>query len=1123
MKCPECQTENPETRKFCRECGGKLILICPQCSSENLPGDKFCGECGHNLSLPSEPAPKELSLDEKIDKIQRYLPKGLTEKILSQRDKIEGERKQVTVMFCDMEGFTHLVEELGSEEAYSVMDQVYEILIHKVHDYEGTVNEMTGDGIMALFGAPIALEDASQRAIRSALAIHREMAMFSDRIRREREGIPPIKVRVGIHTGPVVVGTLGNDLRVEFKAVGDTVNLASRLEALAESGTTYVTEDTFKLTEGLFRFEALGERKVKGRKDPVQVYQVIARSSRRTRFDVNAEQGLTAFVGRDRELELLLDGVDRAKKGAGQVFSIIGQAGVGKSRFLYEFRKAVSNEDITFLEGKCLSYSKGVPYHPVIDVLRGNFDIAEDDNEDGIREKVQSNLEILKANEVTTLPYLLELLGVKDSGIDRMSMSPGGLKERIIESVKQIILKRAEIHPLVIAIEDLHWADKSTEDALKFLLEAVPGARILILFTYRPEFVHKWGGRSYHNQITLNRLSNRESLLMVSHLLGTDAVDPELQRLILGKTEGVPFFIEELVKSLQGLRVIKREGGNVLFQGDPQSVDIPSTIQDMIMARVDRLSDDAKAVLQAGSAIEREFSNDLIRTVTGLSEAELLSHLSAIKDAELLYERGIYPRTSYVFRHALTRDVVYGSILVRRRRELHGQIGTAIEELYKDDLAEHYAILSEHFFHSEDYTRASDYSKRAARKAEKSASMPDAIAHAKKRVVCLDRLPDAGGGEREMIDARTVLGLYLNQIDHWAEAGDAVEPVLRLAREMAYWKRLGQIQTVMGCYYGFVEENLHKALEALEEARRIASEEKDTITLILTNLWSGIMQAFNCDFEKTRKAIQRAVDINVAAKSLWGTASMKAQLAYFGHYWAGKINSLTDLSSEALEIAQESGDPISMGMSHTTYGMACYANGNLEDAEHHILEGRGFHERIGMYGWAALGNTSQAETYFETREYHKSRECYEQVLRICEAGQFQPSLARMAQLGMARCEVMLGKRNVELEFLRSLAERNRTRLLDGWNCRFLGDILQNFGGDNLAEAEQWMQKAIDADEGNGMKFHLGLDHALYGEFFERQGDRTGAQKEFGKTIEVLRECGADGWVERYEKKLASLS
>jgi class 3 adenylate cyclase len=370
MKCPKCQFENREGVNFCVECGAKLEIICPNCGYSSSISNKFCGGCGHKLSLPVAVPPKDLSFDEKLTKIQKYLPKGLTEKILSQRDRIEGERKQVTVMFCDMEGFTSLTETLGPEEAYTIMGQVYEILIHKVHDYEGTVNEMTGDGIMALFGAPIALEDAPQRAIRSAYAIHREIGKFSESMKQAKENIPPLKMRIGIHTGPVVVGALGNDLRVEFKAVGDTVNLSSRIEAMAEPGTTFVTEETFKLTEGFFRFESLGKKEIKGKAESIKVYRVIAPSGNRTRFDVCAERGLTPFIGRDHELELMLDGFGRCKAGWGQAFSIVSEAGVGKSRLLYEFRKAVANEDVTFMEGKCLSYSRAVTYHPVVDIVK---------------------------------------------------------------------------------------------------------------------------------------------------------------------------------------------------------------------------------------------------------------------------------------------------------------------------------------------------------------------------------------------------------------------------------------------------------------------------------------------------------------------------------------------------------------------------------------------------------------------------------------------------------------------------------------------------------------------------------------------------------------------------------
>ena len=678
MKCPECQRENPEDARFCNICGHSLEIKCPECGRSNPPDSRFCNSCCQNLTQPSEAPPKELSFDEKIRKIQRYLPQGLTEKILAQRDRIEGENKQITVMFADMYGFTPLVEKIGPEEAYSIMDQIYEILIHKVHDYEGTVNEMTGDGIVALFGAPIALEDAPQRAVRSAHAIHRELARFSDKIRQEKEGIQPLKMRIGIHTGPVVVGTLGNDLRVEFKAVGNTVNLASRMEDLAEPGATYVTEETFKLTEGLFRYESLGEKEIKGKEDPVKAYRVIGPSTRRTRFDVSAERGLAPFIGRERELELILDGFERAKAGRGQAFSIIAEAGVGKSRLLYEFRKRVENEDVTFLEGKCLSYSQGVAYHPIIDLYKSNFDIREGDEDYQIKDKIKRGLKQLDVDENSTLPYLLELLSVKESGFDQIPMSTEGKKEQMIETMIRIPLKGSEIQPLILAIEDLHWIDKSSEDVLKYLLDSISGARILLILTYRPEFVHTWSGRSYHNQVNLNRLSNRESLSMLHNLLGTEDIDTDLENFILEKTEGVPFFIEEFIKSLMDLNLVERKGNKYKLAENIQNVNIPSTIHDVIMARVDSLPEGAKEVLQTGCVIEREFRYELLKHLVNISQEELLSHLSVLKDSELLYERGIFPQSTYIFKHALTREVIYDAILTKRKKRLHEKIGNAI-------------------------------------------------------------------------------------------------------------------------------------------------------------------------------------------------------------------------------------------------------------------------------------------------------------------------------------------------------------------------------------------------------------------------------------------------------------
>jgi len=858
MKCPQCTFDNKPGKKFCIECGAKLTVKCPGCGSEIEGTEKFCGECGHNLTTPSEPAPKELSFDEKLDKIQRYLPKGLTEKILSQKDRIEGERKQLTVMFCDMEGFTPLVERLGPEEAYSIMDEVYEILIHKVHDYDGTVNEMTGDGILALFGAPIALEDAPQRAIRSSLAIHREMARFSEKMKQKREDLPPLNMRVGIHTGPVVVGTLGNNLRVEFKAVGDTVNLASRVEGLAEPGATYVTEATFKLTEGFFRFEALGEKKIKGKKEPVKIYWAIAPNSRRTRFDVSAERGLAPFVGRERELETLLDGFERSKTSRGQAFSVLSEAGVGKSRLLYEFRKAVTGEDVMFLEGRCLSYSRGVAYHPFIDILKANFDIRESDGDPEIREKAKRGLKILGLDEVSTLPYLLELFSVKDSGIDKIPMSPEARRDRFKEVFKLITLKGSEIRPLITAYEDLHWADKGSEEVLKYVLESIPAARVLMIFTYRPDFVHTWGGKSYHNQVNLNRLSNRESLTMVSNLLNTEAIDTDLEDLILEKTEGVPFFIEEFVRSLNDLKIIERDGNKCRLAKNIEDVTIPSTIQDLIMARVDSLPDGAKQVLQAGSVIEREFNYDLIKQVTSLPEQELLPHLSVLKDSELLYERGIYPESTFIFKHALTRDVVYDSILSRKKKNLHEKIGNAIEEVYAERIEERYELLAHHYGLAEDWENAVQFGRLAAEKARNLTHFQQAVTLYEQATEWLLKLPENKMRQESLVDLRMEIcqsDMGLGKFEKAVEVGLQAETTAKVLGDRA---RLGM--TCVGIctayvYRGNFKKTEQYALQAIEYLEGTDEEH----TLALAEALLGVCYIGQGLWQKSEPHISKAV------------------------------------------------------------------------------------------------------------------------------------------------------------------------------------------------------------------------------------------------------------------------
>jgi class 3 adenylate cyclase/tetratricopeptide (TPR) repeat protein len=1123
MKCLECQFDNREGAKFCKECGHKLELACPSCGHSYQPDSTFCDECGHNLTVPSEPTPKDLSFDEKIDKIQRYLPKGLTEKILSRRDKIEGERKHVTVMFCDMEGFTPLVEKLGPEAAYGVMDEVYEILIHKVHDFGGTVNEMTGDGIMALFGAPIALEDAPQRAVRSAFAIHRGMARLTDKLKKEKEVIPRLKMRIGIHTGPVVVGTLGNNLRVEFKAVGDTVNLASRMEGLADPGAIYLTDDTFKLTEGLFRFEALGEKEVKGKEKPVKIYRAIAPSTRRTRFDVNAERGLTPFVGRGRELDLLLEGFERSKGGRGQAFSIMAEAGVGKSRLLYEFRKAVANEDVTFLEGKCLSYSRGVTYHPVIDILQSNFDIREVDGDSEITEKVKRGLKILEVEEEATLPYLLELLSVKDSGVDKIPMSPEAMKDRIIEAVKRISLKGSEIRPLIVAIEDLHWIDKSSEDYLKAFLESMSGSRVFLILTYRPEFAHDWGSRSYHSRLTLNKLSDRESIAMAPHILGAEEIDGKLEELILDKTEGIPFFIEEFIRSLRDLNLIEIKDKKCHLRDGIQDLAIPSTIQDVIMARVDSLPDSAKRTLQIGSVIEREFSYDLISRIADLFEEELIADLSALNDAELLYERGIYPQTTYIFKHALTGEVVYNSILSTRRKDLHEEIGNAIEELYKGNLYEHYEILSEHYGEAENFMKAAEYSKLAGKKAAKTASVKSAIAFAHKTVNCLERLPHSEDLEKGIISARIALGLYYGQLNYFRKAKEIIDPVIDPAVKHGLKKALARMYNILGPYYAYVQGNREKGIEYLKQAITTSEAANDLLAFTQANFWLGCGLGMFCNFDQSSQCFEKALRMSIAAKSPWGISTTKSNWAFFTYWYQGNIGKTYELGRESVDLAEESADIFSKSWAYLAYGCSCYGKGLLKEAVEYLSKGVECCEKIDAVSTNSITLWSLGNVHFEYSKYEDSAYCYRKALENAKSISLYPCYQNMLRIALAMAESMDMDKRMDLESLREYANGIKTESNEGWAARYMAQIFLNRDDDSMSEAEEWIKKAVEADKRNGMMFNLGKDYVFYSDFLKGKGDKSNAKENLGKAIDIFNECGADGWVEKYEKELAAIS
>jgi class 3 adenylate cyclase/tetratricopeptide (TPR) repeat protein len=1124
MICPRCQTENPEINKFCRECGLGLLYVCPQCGREAPPEDKFCGKCGHPLSgTPGpKPTPQDLTFDEKLAKIQKYLPGNITEKILSQRNRIEGERKQVTVLFTDMAGYTTMSEKLDAEEVYSFMDQVYEILIHKVTEYGGTVNEFTGDGIMALFGAPVALEDAPQRAIRASLAIHREIVLFSERLCREKPGHIPFRMRAGIHTGPVVVGTVGNDLRVTFTAMGDTVNLASRMETLAEPGSTYVTEETFKLTEGFFSFEPLGQNQVKGRERPVAMYRVLGAGPSRTKFDVSAERGLTPLMGRRRELGILLDGLTRAKGGRGETFLVTAEPGGGKTRLLYEFRKAAGHEDVGFWQGRCLSYGAGTAYYPIAEALRSGLEIYEEDSDTEVRDKVMNKLRSWRIDEAWISPHLLEVLSIPESGIKKIPMSREARRDCITEALNRVLFRSAEIRPLILVIEDLHWIDRSSEDYLRQLLEKADRGRFFILLTFRPESARSWISSPYGNPLNLSRLSDQESLAMAAHLLGADQMDRDLGKLILEKTDGIPLYIEEFVQSLQDLGLVERKEGSLTLLPDRKPLAVPATIRDMIMARVDSLPAGAKELLQTCAVFEREFSQQLIQTVTEIPEEEISSHLKDLRQSGLIEGRRTYPDSTYAFRHALTQEVVYEAILGRNKRALHESIAQMIETTHPTALEEYCESLAHHFMAGENFEKGENYSRMAARKAERSSSLMEAIAHAQRRVACIERLPETLDRSRILVDARTTLALYLFQMSYMAEAKEAIDPIVELAQELGYKRRLAQIHTIMGSYHLMVQEKCAPAFEELQVAVSMAEENNELLSFLLANGTLGLALAWDCRFREAAVHLQRVVDTNAAIHNLWGVSVTNSNLSFYAYNYPGQVDLGYNTSQASVQTAEQCGDILSRAMAYTCHGISCLHKGFLEEGQKHLMTGIELCQKISLFSFGSVGHLWLGYAYSDTGDFVSALGHYEEATRLRERSRTFLSTVALSRIAAVNARVMAGMKEVDLGSMRELVAGAKLRLHQGIMARFLGGSLLHLHNRDLDEAEHWIRTAEDWHERCGMMWDLARDQALHGELLRKRGDGAGAREMLKKAAGIFVECGAPEWARRTEMGFSRL-
>jgi class 3 adenylate cyclase len=659
MKCPKCQFDNLEGAMFCNECGSKLELACPDCGKMNPFDSKFCNECGHDLRKIKEAPPVD------YDQPQSYTPKHLVDKIFTTRSSIEGERKLVTVLFADVANYTSICEKLDPEEVHQIMDGCFKILMDEIHRYEGTINQFMGDGIMALFGAPVAHEDHAQRACHAALAVQRSLEGYSEELEK-RFGLE-FKMRVGLNSGPVVVGSIGDDLRMDYTAIGDTTNLAARMESMARAGTIVGTAYTYKLARDYFDFTFLGKVQVKGKKEVQEVYELIKASDVKTRIEAAVAKGLTRFVGRTREAETLKEAYNKAQSGSGQVVGVVGEAGVGKSRLLLELRNMLPKGEYTYMEGRCLHYGGSMAYLPILDILRSYFNIKEGDREAEIKEKMEEKVLQLDENLKSTFPPFQEVFSIKVEDQTYLIVEPQEKRMRTFEAIRNLLVRESQNRPLVLAVEDLHWIDKSSEEFLDYLIGWLANTQILLILIYRPEYTHQWGSKSYYSKIGLDQLSTKTSAELVQSILEGAEVLPELREFILNRAAGNPLFMEELTHTLLENGAIEKKDDQYVLSKTVDEIQVPDTIQGIIAARMDRLEDTLKRVMQVASVVGREFVFRVLQTTIGVKE-ELKSYLLKLQGLELVSEKQLFPELKYIFKHALTQEVAYNSLLHKRRK-----------------------------------------------------------------------------------------------------------------------------------------------------------------------------------------------------------------------------------------------------------------------------------------------------------------------------------------------------------------------------------------------------------------------------------------------------------------------
>jgi len=1116
-RCPRCQWPNREQAKFCEQCATLLELACPYCHSGLLPGARFCPGCGQAVPDPTT---------SRFGPPASYTPPDLAERILRSRAAIEGERKQVTILFADVRGSLEQIAQLDAEKARELIDPILEIMMEAVHRFGGTVNQVLGDGIMALFGAPLAHEDHAVRACYASLRMREMFRRYAATM--AAKGVAPVEIRIGLNSGEVVVRSIASDLHMDYSAVGQTTHLAACMEQTATPGTILATTYTIRLVEGYIRATPLGPVSVKGLATPVEIYEIEDRSPIRSRFQVSAARGLTRFVGREAEMRQLEALATRAVTGSGQLVALVGEPGVGKSRLVEELTHSPTVETWTVLMSGAVPYGARIPYLPIVGMVNAFFEIDDHDRHEQIREKIQSRLSEFSAATASVQVPLLALLDVPTDDVGWEALPPAQRRQRTLESLRRLLFEMARVRPVLIVVDDLQWLDSETQAVLDGLVHSLSTSRALLVVTYRPEYRHQWTNHALYTQIRVDPLPPDGAAALLGDLLGHDEALAPLKDYLSAQTEGNPLFLEEMVRALLETRALEGERGAYRLRRRLETIRVPGTVEAVLASRIDRLTPADKRLLQYAAVIGRDVPGVLLDSIADEDDEPFAARLARLQAAEFLFQTQPEPEAQYTFKHALTHEVAYGALLQETRRGVHGRIVDALEALPPGHFVDQADWLAYHSFRGARWDKALRYCRQAGLRAAARSATREAVASLEHALSALNHLGQSQQDPAIGVDLRLDLQSALVPLGDLDRMLGCLAEAEGLAERLGDQRRLGRVLAYMAhCFWWSGEPD--RAVSSGQRALALARSLGDFELEIIAQVRLGQAYFSLGDYRHAIAACQATVDAlkDSLLRETFGLPSAPAVIsrAFMGRSLAllGDLDAGIAMTEDGLQMAEASEHRYGIIMAYWAAGDAYLCRGRLASAITALEHGLQLCKSGGFALMTPIVGRVLAEAYALGGRIAEALQLLEGIVAQLESMKYAPALPS-AHGGLAEAYLLAGRLDSARQAAGralDLCRKHHQYGTEAFTLRTLGAIHAAPAVPDVEAGVAAYRAALGLAEERGMRplvarCRLGLAQ------LQKKAGHPSAALELRSARTMFRDLGMDLWLREAEEELAQL-